>query len=593
MPLIKKRPKVGLRLPTILTPGRRASGVVVITASKAVPTQAVTVDLRGEERVVIGSGDSAKTHRWAVMTLRANLTGPEEIPAGRHELPFSFDVPEEAPPSYRFGFARVEYEAVVRVDIDWWPDAVEKFVITVGSVERDAVDARPQIYSTSPEGPVGTVPVLEVSLASDIVPLGGTIDVAVAVDNAVDTRFREGKLSLSALETRFDSRGRNRGRVKLRGYELRFSVERLLEGAPIRMAVPEVPPSIQSRLFQLDWVLDVTAVVAFGRDITMRLPVTLVPEGGVRVRSRLAPAPVGSSRQRAIWEKVARAYGMAFDGRQMLQKVGDVEIAIGLGHRKRGLALVGTLTHPSVHLDLDGGEKGSFHRFLGENVELGQPFFEKNHYVTGRDPAQVRAYVGALGEAFFAQELEDLDDEGMTFVSMRRTRSALSRMCSTLTSLAASYPGARAAIPPPSGREAAAAEWARTATREGAVFEPSRLALHFRRGEDRSIVVTEWDESGTAYRTTAAIEVRDPIDDDYLFLSTASSLGDDEATKYGAEARQILARLVAETPHLRVEERALIAHIEPQLDDPARALAILKRLEALSALLRGRTGPYR
>jgi hypothetical protein len=135
--------------------------------------------------------------------------------------------------------------------------------------------------------------------------------------------------------------------------------------------------------------------------------------------------------------------------------------------------------------------------------------------------------------------------------------------------------------------------WAAVAKKEGAELERARMALHFTRGEDRAAVLTEWDSGGEAYRTTAALYVRDPVDEEYLLLSTEGALGDDEAQKYPADARALLARLVEETPHVRVEEHALVAHLEPTLGDPSDAVAIMKRLEALYALLRGQTGPYR
>jgi len=591
--LIKHRPKLGLRAPSELRPGREATGYVVVNAKRAVPIESITVSLKGEERVTVASGKSSRTFRVLALNLRADLSGPREVPPGRHELPFTFTVPPHVPASYSFGWARVEYYADVRVDIDWWPDAVAKFILNVGHPKAEPVEPRPQIYSTAPEGPVGNQPVLEVSLATDTVPLGGTLDVAVGIANADTTRFRGVRVAIVALETRFDDSKVDRGTASIQRYQIQVPMLKATAGLPFRIQLPDVPPTIRSRLFHLDWALDVVGVVAFGSDVAMRVPLVLVPKGGVRIRQRLAPAPVGSPRERSLWEAAARDHGMSFDGQEMRAKVGDAEVSVRLGHRKKGVVLVGEVTYPDLHLDLDGGAKGSFHRLLKDSVDVDNPRFSESHYVTGRDPGQVRAFVAGLREWILVAELDDLSDERVTFVTRQRTQQALVRMCRIVQGLARRVPFARNAVPAPRGLEEHGVVWQGLANREGATFERARMALHFPRGEDRAVVITEWDGEGEPYRTTVALGVRDPVDDDYHFLSTDRALGADEAQKYGADARQLLARLVEETPHVRVEKHALVAHLEPELEDPARAVSILKRLEALYVLLRGAAGPYR
>jgi hypothetical protein len=224
---------------------------------------------------------------------------------------------------------------------------------------------------------------------------------------------------------------------------------------------------------------------------------------------------------------------------------------------------------------------------------LGHDRFDHEYYMTGRDEGQVRAFVGGLGLSFFEMRLADATDTELSFVTKQRTRDALERMCQTLRSLAERVPVARAAIGPPQSLAAYVDTWRDVAQKTGATFEPARMALELTRGEDRAAVVTEWNSDGEAYRTTAALTVRDPIDEDYHFLSVERALRDDEAKKYGADARQLLGRLVADTPHVRVEAHALVAHLEPELEDPSNAMTVLKRLEALYALLRAAAGPYR
>ena len=68
--------------------------------------------------------------------------------------------------------------------------------------------------------------------------------------------------------------------------------------------------------------------------------------------------------------------------------------------------------------------------------------------------------------------------------------------------------------------------------------------------------------------------------------------------EFGSGWRARLKRFVWDVVRASVERQqqfntTVVAHLEPQLEDPAAANEILKRLGALQALLRSARGPYR
>ncbi|MBW2461036.1 MAG: arrestin family protein [Deltaproteobacteria bacterium] len=595
MAFIKHRPSLSLRAPALITPGTEVTAALIVEADREVPIEAITVDLKGGEKVTIGSGSSARTHRRSIVRQRAELSGPRLLPAGSHELRFAFSLPADALPTYFQGGPRVEYVAEARVDIDWWPDATEKFTLRVGHRPPPAggTEPRPRTYSTSPGGPVGSTPGLEVSLASEVVAAGEPMQVAIGMLNHDPARFNEVRVSLAGEETLFNDEGLYRGTRDSTRHRYTVPMSRVLEGLPIRFELPDVPPTFRGELFHLNWFLDVVGVVSWGRNLAVRLPIEITRPGAVGGNDAVAPAVVGSSRRRAIWEHAAQKHGMHFDGHEMTKSTEHAELVVRLGEDQDGPALVGTLTYPDLHLDLDGGKTSGFHRLFKKSVDLQDPRVGNRHYVAGRDDAQVRAFVQTLGRTLFADDLDDVDDTEMKFISLDRGHAALDRMCRTLRDIAEALPKARAAIPPASPMAAHLSTWLVVATREAATLEQSRMALHFDRGHDQASVITEWTTDGTPYRTTAILHVQDPVDVDYHFLSTGPALPDADAQHYGGEARGLLARLVEDTPHVHVGANTLVAHLEPQLEDPSGAVTILKRLQALYALIRATTGPYR
>ncbi len=112
-------------------PGQTVRGELIVGAKRAVDTRRITLEITGGERFTTGSGKSAVTHRHTIMHLRAELSEEREVRPGRHRLPFTFQVPPDAPPSYQLpaSSGRIEYEASARVDIPWWPDSIGRFLL--------------------------------------------------------------------------------------------------------------------------------------------------------------------------------------------------------------------------------------------------------------------------------------------------------------------------------------------------------------------------------------------------------------------------------------------------------------------------------
>lgn len=108
--------------------GEVVSGAVVLETTREVETRGVTLDILGRESTQItrGSGEHERTYRSQAdhVAWRVPLRQVGAVPSGLHRLPFEFQIPSVALPSYLGSHAKVEYTLTARLDVPWWPDAV-------------------------------------------------------------------------------------------------------------------------------------------------------------------------------------------------------------------------------------------------------------------------------------------------------------------------------------------------------------------------------------------------------------------------------------------------------------------------------------
>ncbi len=610
MSLIKHRPRIGLLLPPVLYPGQEVKAVVVLDARHEVAIESLDIHFQGKEwgyatTGMVGSVPVAQAMTKTLLSLGARLAGPRTLAMGRTELSCHFSLPEELPPSYRGRSSGAVYEIQVHAVIAWWPDARASFVARIEPRPQPPGPPEPVLSSTAPNGPDGNEPFLELSLADRNVASGSVLNGAVALGNVEQSRYTG--LAVSLVGTEWVTIGRFRHTFGVARYTLDLAVDDAQEGAsiPFSMRLPEVTPTTWAELWRLDWALEVRAKRLLARDLVASVALSVLPterrdsDRSHTTRRRAAPS-VGSARMHALWSSVAERTGWRLQDDELVQRVHAASLRIWREHRGRqGLYLVGEVGYESLGLGLDGGSRRGFRRFMTASPVQGSAVFEKQHYLVGRDPAQVEAFTEALGLWQMdpgAARLADIDDEH--FVAELKnaglSRRPLEALIELLTTLSRALPAARAAIPPPTSMHAQLGDWEALAQELDGTLERARMIVSGRFGVHRARVATEWSADGTAQRTLVELRPRSG-------LSGVEALGWSEQPlspgQLPAElprgVRRVLEELDGDALAVSVSPESLTLARPAPLGEPLSALGGLQMLERLlEEIGRGR-GPYR
>jgi len=563
----------------------------VFEARREVPVEFIDVSLRGEERAVIGSGNSRRTVRRPVALLSARLSEESNLPPGRSQHSCVFPLPAELPPSYRGKAAAADYTVSVHASIPWWPDAKREFVLAVSLPPTTTGDDGHRVHTTSVSGPKGEKPHVECKLSGQ-----------VALFNVAYNRYRVANLSLMAFEDLRNRAGSAAGRVEALRYAIVLDIEQAKEGEPIpfTMKLPAaLPPSWATKLWTLTWFFELEAQIAWASNLTARVPVTVLPAGSTRKRKpRYAAPTIGSERVAAVWRRVATASGLEHDAEsQCLRgRVGDASVVLDRDHRgAEGIFLTAELCYPSLHIDLDGGRASGLRRVLQGGVKLGHARWDKQHYLTGREEAQVRRFGKTLGPALTSQRVEDIDDEHVVIEVLDSGQSftVLQRFAQAALALGRAIPKARAAIPPPAAMAEAVSAWERLAKRLRAPLDRTRMAVHGPFEGSETEVATEWSPKGHALRTTITFWTPDAVAERHQLAWSDGKVVHGHSDELPAPARERVERLLEGAEALTIDSDRLV------LWDPAPQLVIepiverLTQLAALAAALRGERGPYR
>ncbi len=609
MALIKHRPRIGLLLPTFLHPGQEVKAVVVLDARHEVGIESLDIRLDGKEwgyatTGMVGSMPVSQSLTRAVVSLGARLSGPRTIAPGRTELSCRFSLPDKLPPSYRGRTSGASYDIHVHAAISWWPDARASFSARVEPRSRPAKPAEPVVASTAPNGPEGSEPYLELSLADRRVAAGSVLRGAVALGNVEQSRYSS--LALSLVGTESVAVGRARQSLGVARYTLQLPVRDAREGVaiPFKMRLPEVTPTTQTELWNLDWSLEVRAKRILARDLTASVLLTVLPvEHSARdeaPKHRRAAPSVGSERMRALWSSVAERAGWQLEDDELIHRGEAASLRLWREHRgRRGMFLVGEVAFESLELGLDGGALRGFRRFLSAPPVPGSEAFDEHHYLVGRDPTQVRAFAEALGIwrlALGRTRFADIDDERFV-LELRNaglSRGPLEALIGMLDTLARALPAARAAIPPPASMVHSIAEWEALAHELDGTLERARMIASGRFGLHPARVATEWGADGTALRTLVELAPR-------------SGLPGTEALAWAEEplvprqlpeglprgVQRVMEEMDGDALAVSVSERAITLARRAPLDEPLSALGSLGVLGRLLEELLAGHGPYR
>jgi hypothetical protein len=188
---MRSRPDLSVYLtPTHVCPGERQRARVVLTSRSETPFDGIDVVLVGKEsryKSTTSNGNNSTRHYHRREILRLGMRFPAGVlTPGTWEREVTFDIPRDAPPSYRSTLATIVYELEVHVHIPWWPDRRERYAVTVETLAVDPGPPRPQIFTTQAGEVRGDAPVLELSLEDDRLRLGGSLAGAVAITGLAD-----------------------------------------------------------------------------------------------------------------------------------------------------------------------------------------------------------------------------------------------------------------------------------------------------------------------------------------------------------------------------------------------------------------------
>jgi hypothetical protein len=599
MGVLKKRPRIKLRAPALIRAGDEVVLTVEVEADKPVPARSLQVWLEGEERAVVGGGESQRTWEHAIVRLQAAPAAPRVLAGVRH-FRVAVRIPPGAPPSYRGDNLVVEYLAGVDVDIPWWPDAKARFELAVSLPARGDDEGRPLRFWTREGGPAAREGYFEGSADRDAVAPGDVLSGAVALANTRWNRYRVVHVSLVALETVTPGR-----RQPIAGARHAWSVtlpaRDWQDGAsvPFRLRVPDVVPTFRGVVGRVDWFLEVRAAVRLGADVVAMVPIVVLPpraRGAESPRPVAAPPPVGDGLRDEVWQGVARETGLVYEDERLRGRVPGGEISVRVEQRKRGATLVGRVEVAPLGLDLEVSPGG---RLLGRGaVRSGADGWDRRHDVRAREAAQAETFLGKL--LHVAPALAGLAVRaGDTFIEIERGhagRSAarLRAFVEELRHVAHAVAEARAVVPPPAAMRHVVPAWRALAERLGGTLDHACMAVRAPaalRGVPAS-VETVWNG---AEPVATELELRPPAG--LALEQPAYVLWDERGARTGSPWPPVAEALL---PALSPSARSLDADrtgVRLVLSGtPVDADAIwlrLERLHDLCATLRGRAGVFR
>jgi arrestin (S-antigen)-like protein len=602
---MRSRPTLKLYLvPGRAVPGERLTAELVVTSRSSTPVEAIDVSLRGSERRytnTVTSGDITMTQSATaeLVSLGSRITPRgEKLAVGEHRFKIYFDLPAGLPPTYTSQLTQIAYVMVVHVHIPWWPDRREEYSVPVTCPPLDLA-GQPRLHATH-RRPPGDALYLEASIENDVVEVGGSIAGAVSVQGSRITRIRRLEAALVAEEVAVVSAATKRFEAAAWRAVVHEGAPADGEEVPFRIAVPaDATPAFRSGFVEVRWQLQLRAVVALGRDVTLVVPMTITVPGGRAApdSKRLRKASrVGRERRAGFWSVVAREHGLAYDGEneRITTIVGDHALVIAPETREdAGLWAAATASWPDLGIDLEVMERRWVDAFK-RAVEI-DPDLDKRLTVRAREPEQVRAFFDqSCSRALLAFEAVAVDDEGFVLASSRGAHEAddLRVFVRQALNAALAFSSATARIPMPAAMARHRPAWQAFAERVRGRLGPGAPAVTGDIGGTRLVVATRWNESGQPDHTEVRVAMARPLEQ-AIDRSAAAELSPavralvEQLDATAAEGR------AQSPPVLGADE--IVVHLPAPLRDPATIEPILERMVMLSRALAGASGgsPYR
>ncbi len=588
MAIIKTRPSVQLLAPKVVHPGASFVATIVLDAKRAVAIDRLQVSLKVVDELRVGK------RSWKRVALRqgATLSKARRLERGRQQFQCRFSLPASAPATYSGAGATTEYGVLVHVQVPWWPDRRSHFTLLAAPAPVD-VRSTPGVFTTASPSRVG--PYVEWSLADTHIRPDKTVRGEIAVGDAAGIDFEAIVVSLVGTQ-----QSRHSQPTEAFRYALTLGAEGLAGGGsvPFRMRAPtNLPATVptSSRLWSLDWKLEVKLRRGLlASDIVGACPIVVLPDGSKSHGEGQAPPAVGSRRVDAVWDSVADQLDLTLESGVLVGEVGRVRLEIRKEYRRRTAHLVGELAFPSLHLGLDGGPRRGFRRYVEGRREFP---IGKNHYATGRELAQVKAFIAPMHRRGLLFTLADMDDENIRIVrrGSGQDPKRLAAFAWSVIQIAQRVEQGRARIPPPAMLQPFEKAWRALAGHLHGELETARMVVTGELdGFQVSVATIWWDADARPEATHVTVWVPKAIAKKYrrhVSRDAGNEVG--SASPFSPRAAAIVADIRAETLGLRIESHSLEIVLPAPMKDPAVALPWLDRLIGLGMELRGRGGPYR
>jgi len=406
---MRRRPDVKLYLkPSVGVAGGEVLAEAVLTSGSATPVSAITMMMRGSERV--GAGDGYANH--PILAQRASF-GPRTLEKGEHRVAARFPIPHSAPPSYAGRFVVIEYELEVRVEIPWWIDRRERYVVPVTRRVPELVSEAPRVFANRGQK---DEPYIEATLDDQNVEQTSAISGAASFSNVARARIKQIDFELQQREAVVY------GSAAPTWWTIATFVSTILDRAPtegetvrFRVGLPAgAVQTLTGTYGRVSWTAAIVCVVARGTDVRVNIPITVLPVArAARVRRRVELPAVGRERRALLLRAAAERLEVDCEGEELRSTFGFATAVVRLESREGvGLVAVIELGWPSLGIDLELRERKWTDAF-GDEVELADASFKKRFRVAARDSEHVeRLLDGELRPSLVALTEVEIDDEG-------------------------------------------------------------------------------------------------------------------------------------------------------------------------------------
>jgi len=411
---MRRRPDVKLYLkPSVAVAGSEVIAEAVLTSKSETPVSAITMSLRGHERV--GSHDGYLT--LPVLSQRASF-GPRRFEKGEHRVSARFPIPPHAPPSYAGQFVIVEYELELKIEIPWWLDVQQRFVVPVTRRVPETESEVPRVFANRGRK---DEPYIEATLDDQRIEQDSPVTGAASFANVARVRIKQVNLEFQRREAVVYNNAVPHWQTTAT-YMSTILDRAPTEGETVRFRVglpKDAAPTFAGTHGRVSWLASIVCVVALGNDVRINIPITLLPASRAPRRRRRAELPaVGRERRVLLLRAAAERLELESDSEELRGTFGNANAVVRLEPREGlGLLAVVELTWPSLGRDLELRERKWTDAF-GDEIDLGDPAFKKRFRVAAREGEHLdRLFDHEVRPSLLALAEVEVDDDGAVLAS--------------------------------------------------------------------------------------------------------------------------------------------------------------------------------